>query len=129
MSNGDPVGSEAPRGKSCGKRMGRYDGSFTPTEQRVKDELMRQFMRNPEGEPPSAAYVNAPCWCACGRLKSVGDLCARCAAVEAMEHQADYARWRHNPSKPQLGVGMLLEQDLGYYANEREHCPHCQDLQ
>lgn len=24
-------------------------------------------------------YRNASCWCACGRLKSVGDLCSRCA--------------------------------------------------
>jgi hypothetical protein len=27
----------------------------------------------------SDSYKNSPCWCACGRLKSVGDLCARCA--------------------------------------------------
>lgn len=80
MSNGDPVGADAPRGKSCAQRKGRYDGSYTPTEQRVKDDLMRQFMRNPEGEPPGAAYVNASCWCACGKLKSVGDMCARCAS-------------------------------------------------
>lgn len=45
VENGDPVGSEAPRGKDCSKRMGRYDGSFTPTEQRLKNQLMRQFMR------------------------------------------------------------------------------------
>lgn len=24
-------------------------------------------------------YRNASCWCACGKLKSVGDLCAKCA--------------------------------------------------
>lgn len=77
MSNGDPVGSELPRGKSNAARKGRYDGSYTGTEQRVKDELMKQFCRD-EGPPPSSAYLNAPCWCACGRLKSIGDLCAKC---------------------------------------------------
>lgn len=25
------------------------------------------------------AYKDAQCWCACGRLKSEGDLCAKCA--------------------------------------------------
>ena len=44
--NGDPIGSDAPRGKDCSKRMGRYDGGFTPSEQRIKDQLMRQFMRS-----------------------------------------------------------------------------------
>ena len=27
----------------------------------------------------SDKYRNASCWCACGRLKSEGDLCSRCA--------------------------------------------------
>lgn len=86
MSNGDPINSG---GKSNSKRMGRYDGSYTPTEQRKKDSLMRQFCRD-EGPPPSQAYLNAPCWCECGRLKSVGDMCERCAwreiADEASSH-------------------------------------------
>jgi len=43
--NGDPIGSEAPRGKSLEKRMGRYDGGFTPSEQRLKNQLMKQFMK------------------------------------------------------------------------------------
>lgn len=47
--NGDPVGADDPRGKSCEKRMGRYDGSFTPTEQKMKDQLMKQFTRFGEG--------------------------------------------------------------------------------
>jgi hypothetical protein len=47
--NGDPIGSESPRGKDCSKRMGRYDGSFTPTEQKMKDQLMKQFTRFGEG--------------------------------------------------------------------------------
>ena len=56
--NGDPIGSEAPRGKSLEKRMGRYDGGFTPSEQRLKNQLMKQFMHG-GGEGPggnSAAY-------------------------------------------------------------------------
>lgn len=44
--NGDPIGSDAPRGKACEKRMGRYDGGFTPSEQRIKNQLMRQFMKS-----------------------------------------------------------------------------------
>jgi hypothetical protein len=47
--NGDPIGSDEPRGKDCSKRMGRYDGSFTPTEQKMKDQLMKQFTRFGEG--------------------------------------------------------------------------------
>ncbi len=83
MSNGDPIGSEKPRGKSNAARKGRYDGSYTATEQRQKDVLMRQFMKSPEGSPPSEAYRNAPCWCACGRLKeSIEGECARCRHVE-----------------------------------------------
>ena len=56
--NGDPIGSEAPRGKSLEKRMGRYDGGFTPSEQRLKNQLMKQFMHG-GGEGPggnSAEY-------------------------------------------------------------------------
>ena len=79
MSNGDPIGSDKPRGKSNAARKGRYDGAYTGTEQRQKDALMRQFMATKEGELPSEAYRNAPCWCACGRLKSEGmGECERC---------------------------------------------------
>lgn len=86
MSNGDPVGSELPRGKSNAARKGRYDGSYTGTEQRVKDELMKQFCRD-EGPPPSSAYINAPCWCACGRLKVDGwGMCQRCADATPFGH-------------------------------------------
>ena len=80
-SNGDPVGSEKPRGKSNARRKGRYDGtSYTGTEQRTKNRLMNQFRRTGEGPgAPSEAYRNASCWCACGRLKAEGrDSCARC---------------------------------------------------
>ena len=63
MSNGDPIGSDKPKGKSNAKRMGRYDGSFTPTEQRKKNKLMQQFRRTGEGPgAPNDAYRNASCW-------------------------------------------------------------------
>jgi hypothetical protein len=57
--NGDPIGSEAPRGKSLEKRMGRYDGSFTPSEQRLKDQLMKQFTRFGEGVGGNTAAYRA----------------------------------------------------------------------
>lgn len=50
---------------------------------------------------------------------------AELALREAEEHQRAYMKWRHNPLNPQLGVCRLLPQDLGYLADEREHCPHC----
>ena len=66
--DGDPQGSEKPRGKDRSERRGRFDPGWTPTEQHIKNGLMRQFMRNPEGSPNTEAYRNAPCWCWCGRL-------------------------------------------------------------
>jgi len=48
--------------------------------------------------------------------------------AEARKHQMEYSRWRHDPAAPQLGVCRQLPHDLGYYADEREHCPHCQDM-
>lgn len=45
----DPIGSEKPRGKATGRRLHRNDPGWTPTELHRKNELMRQFMRNPEG--------------------------------------------------------------------------------
>lgn len=83
MSNGDPIGAHLPKGKSNAARKGRYDGSYTPTEQRTKDRLMKQFCRD-EGPPPSQAYLDSPCWCACGRLKAEGkEQCARCIGMDA----------------------------------------------
>jgi hypothetical protein len=62
--NGDPPGSEAPRGKNRERRKGRYDGNtWTPTEQHIKNGLMRQFMKNPEGSTNSEAYRNSSIWC------------------------------------------------------------------
>lgn len=42
-SDGDPVGSESE--KSLSQRRGRYDPGWTPTESRMRDQLMRQFTR------------------------------------------------------------------------------------
>lgn len=91
MSNGDPFDSDKPRGKSNAKRMGRYDGSYTPTEQRLKDSLMKQFCRD-EGPPPSSAYLNAPCWCECGRLKAEGkEQCQRCLDMDTKAPEVRYS--------------------------------------
>lgn len=60
--NGDPT-HIGPRGKTRSMRKGRYDGSFTPTEQRTKNRLMKQFtkLEGPSGN--SLAYVESPLWC------------------------------------------------------------------
>lgn len=79
MSNGDPIGTDGPRGKSRSARKGRYDGSYTGTEQRTKNRLMNQFRRTGEGPGGnSEAYRNAACWCACGRLVTRNGLCQKC---------------------------------------------------
>jgi hypothetical protein len=78
----DPVGSDESRGKNRERRKHKLDGpTLTPTEQHIRDGLMRQFMRNPEGEPNGEAYKNASCWCECGRgLKAESGFCSRCEA-------------------------------------------------
>lgn len=66
--NGDPIGSEAPRGKSRSQRKGRYDAGWTPTESRKRDQLLRQFIKGYDGpRGNSAAYTGSSVWCACGR--------------------------------------------------------------
>jgi hypothetical protein len=46
----NPIGSEKPRGKDRSQRKHREDGkTWTGTEQRLKNKLMRQFMRTGEG--------------------------------------------------------------------------------
>ena len=62
----DPIGSDAPRGKNRELRKHAMDGNtMTPTESHIKNNLMRQFMRNPEGTAQSntEAYKNSPAWC------------------------------------------------------------------
>lgn len=68
----DPVGSHVPRGKARSQRKASRDGpTLTPTEQHRKNNLMRQFMVNPEGGGTgnSEAYRAASCWDEKGRLK------------------------------------------------------------
>lgn len=79
MSNGDPVITGKRHIGSFEKRMGRYDGSYTPTEQRIKDGLMKQFC-SLESSTNSEAYTSAPCWCEkCGRLRDSEEMrCSRC---------------------------------------------------
>lgn len=61
-TSGDPVGSEKPRGKASSRQMGRYDGSFTATERRTKDNLMKQFCRLEGPSGNSEAYRGSSCW-------------------------------------------------------------------
>lgn len=84
--NGDPQGSEAPRGKARHQRKSRFDPGWTPTEKRQRDQLMRQFLKGGDGgRGNSPAYISSAVWCACGRGmnrrgkngKTVP--CARCA--------------------------------------------------
>lgn len=59
---GDPT-FIGKRGKKTAQRKGRYDGSWTPTEARTRERLMKQFTRleGPSGNSP--AYVASPLWC------------------------------------------------------------------
>lgn len=92
----DPVGSDESRGKNRERRKHKLDGpTLTPTEAHIKNSLMRQFMRNPEGEPVGEAYKSASCWCAgpCGgrRLAITEGLCDSCWWKE--HPPADPAAW------------------------------------
>lgn len=79
--DGDPVGAEKPRGKSRYQRKSARDGkSWTPTESRHRDQLMRQFCRLDGPAGASEAYVSSPVWCPCGkRMHLEGtSLCRNC---------------------------------------------------
>jgi hypothetical protein len=82
----DPVGSDESRGKNRERRKHKLDGpTLTPTESHIKNSLMRQFMKNPEGSEgrDESAYKSASCWCSgCDgkRLVVVAGLCATCAS-------------------------------------------------
>lgn len=87
----DPPGSMKPRGKARSARKSGRDGkTLTGTEQRKKNELMRQFMKNPEGGGTgnTEAYRTASCWCPCGRhLKADGrDLCSCCTIGQDLDN-------------------------------------------
>jgi hypothetical protein len=67
--NGDPLGSENPRGKDSSEQRGRNDPGWTGTERTIRDGLMRQFLRLDGPKGVSDEYRNSPCWGPDGRLK------------------------------------------------------------
>lgn len=77
------------RGKNREMRKGKYDGGYTPTEQRKKDQLMRQFLKNDgPGMGASEAFRTSPVWCSsCGnKFKTEGsNLCEKCLSEVAAE--------------------------------------------
>lgn len=80
----DPIGSEHARGKDAFRRKSGRDLGFTPSELHQKAELMRQFMKNPEGPGGnSMAYQESPVWCReCNGRRMVApalDTCERCS--------------------------------------------------
>lgn len=80
--DGDPIGAEAPRGKSRYQRKSGRDPGLTPTEVHQKNLLMRQFMKNPEGTINSEAYKTSAVWCrGCDgrRLAVLDGLCSSCS--------------------------------------------------
>ena len=82
----DPIGTQLEKGRSrfpMQRKEGR-DPGLTATEKTRKGQLMRQFMKNPEGSINSVAYKEASCWCDCGRgLRGESGLCVRCEAAFA----------------------------------------------
>lgn len=80
----DPIGSDAPRGKDRSQRKSGRDGpSWTPTESRRRDTLLRQFLQRDGSQGNTDAYLASPVWCpGCDgrRLREQGkSLCARCS--------------------------------------------------
>lgn len=65
---GDPHFLKRANTKSAHARKGRDDKGFTPTEQRKRDQLMKQFCKLEGVNGNTAAYVNSAVWCHCGRL-------------------------------------------------------------
>lgn len=79
----NPINSHLPRGKDTSERRHRNDPGWTGTEERMRNQLLRQFMRSPEGSAHSdvEAYKGASCWCSyCGgrRLVVEAGRCENC---------------------------------------------------
>lgn len=76
---GDPAMSHEPRGKDCSERRGRYDSGWTGTEQRLREQCLKQFCKL-EGSTNTEAYKSSSVWCDCGKgLKADGlETCGRC---------------------------------------------------
>ena len=76
----DPIGSKGE--KSLSLRKSGRDLGLTPTEQRQKAQLMRQFLKRDGQQGSTEAFRSAECWCDCGRgLKGDAGLCSRCEAA------------------------------------------------
>ena len=86
----DPVGSWESRGKETSRRKHSRDMGFTPSEVRLKNQLMRQFMKHGDGPGGnSQAWRESELWCrACHNYMRVqgSNLCTRCqkSADEAL---------------------------------------------
>jgi len=81
--NGDPIGADWEKGASRGHHLKKSsrDLGLTPTEQRIKNQLMRQFLKYDGPRGASRAYREAPCWCQhCGRHLRVDgwNVCQAC---------------------------------------------------
>jgi hypothetical protein len=64
---GDPANLKRELG-TAHQRKGRYDPGWTPSEQRMRAKLMRQFIRRFDGPCGNTSdYLNSAVWCACGR--------------------------------------------------------------
>lgn len=87
----DPIGSDAPRGKNRERRKHKLDGpTLTPTEQYIRNGLMRQFLRNPEGSEgrDASAYKSSAAWCrttTCKHLATKDGLCDSCAIMGILD--------------------------------------------
>lgn len=66
--DGDPVGAEARRGKDTSRRKSGRDPGWTPTEERRRNELMRQFLKLDGPKGSTKAYRESKVWCWCGRM-------------------------------------------------------------
>ncbi len=83
----NPVHADESRGKNRERRKHREDGpTLTPTEAHIKGQLMRQFMKNPEGTSlaDTNAYKSSPAWCRtlmCKHLATKDGLCDDCAVL------------------------------------------------
>lgn len=94
---GDPA-HIGPRGKNRSERRSRSDPGWTPSEQRMRSKLMKQFARLDGPSGNSQAYLESSIWCACGfgmnrrALDGSTVACVRCAPdaqVEQLGHAHD----------------------------------------
>lgn len=97
--DGDPIGSEKPRGKARNERRGRNDPGFTPSEHRKRDVLMKQFCRLEGPSGNSEAYQASPAWCSgCNgrRLAVLDGLCESCDVARRTDASAGPETFRES---------------------------------